>query len=158
MRVKIGDLGVGLLATLLLVVCGQAWAEESTSGLRFDGVYQSDPPVIDSSDNQHFQNLRFMADGTVRRKESIDGIDFNAMAKRMTPDNQYVKVGTYVLTGQKLTLDFILGEIPDGKPMTLHANGQLMPDGSVRLEELKVIMENEYREIRRYFFHAVPGL
>lgn len=158
MQVKSGGLVIGLWAALLLVPCGLAWAEESASGLRFDGVYQSDPPVIDSSDTQHFQNLRFMTDGTVRRKESIDGIDFNAMARRMTPDNQYVKVGSYVLTGQKLTLDFILGEVPDGKPMTLQAGGELLPDGSVRLEELTTVYGHEYREIRRYFFHAVPGL
>ena len=158
MHMKSGGLAVGLLAALLLVPYGLAWAEESPAGVHFDGVYQSDPPVIDSSDNQHFQNLRFMTDGTVRRKESIDGIDFNAMAKRMTPDNQYVNVGNYVLTGQKLTLDFLLGNDFYGKPMTMHADGQLLPDGSVRFEELTVVYEQENRVIRRYFFHAVPGL
>lgn len=114
---------------LLLSLSAAYAAAPAAAPLRFDGLYEQNPPVIDSSDNEHRWYLRFYEDGVVVQKETI--VAPEKWTSRLERENEKVSRGTYKLDGRRLTWEFAP---PEGRFSTgFGAEGVVLPDGALKL-------------------------
>lgn len=122
-------------ALLLSLVLPLAVAAAAPAGvkakprLRFDGMYQEYPPVIDSSDEEHRWYLRFYEDGTVVQKESISAPE--KWTSRLERENEKLGKGAYKLAGDRLT--YKLDEQGDSYTVSYSAEGLVLPGGKLKI-------------------------
>jgi len=119
-----------LVLALVLPLAAAAAAPKPKAALRFGGIYEEYPAIVDENDFERRWYLRFYADGTVIEKESATPPE--KWKSKFERENENIARTTYTITGDRLAYAFERGDAGEGSDFK-RAEGAILPGDKLKL-------------------------